>query len=424
MDQTPLTPQPAPPPAGAPIAGAPAPLPPTGSGASHRRGILIGGIAALSLGVAASGAGVAFVAGDALGRATASSPTSTVEPGIYHRQGGPGGQGQQSGPGDGSFGGYGFGSGDASPSATPATAAQKQGVVTVVSQLGYDGSSEAAGTGIILSSDGEILTNNHVVEGSTAIEVTVESTDVSYTAKVVGTDATDDVAVLQLVDANGDDVTGLTAAHLDHDGLAVGDAVTDVGNAEGTGNLVVATGTVTALDQSIQVADETTGAQKSLAGLVELDADIVSGDSGGPVLDSEGEVAAIATAASSGTSDVTGYAIPIETAMAVVDRIVAGDASGTVTIGLPAFLGVELSQQQGGAGVTVAGVIDGMPAAQAGIAAGSVITAVDGTPASTADALSSAIAAHAAGDRVMIAWTDASGTAQQATVTLVAGPAA
>ncbi|MFW8745963.1 trypsin-like peptidase domain-containing protein, partial [Mesorhizobium japonicum] len=113
-----------------------------------------------------------------------------------------------------------------------------------------------------------------------------------------------------------------------------------VGNAGGTGRLVVASGTVAALDQQIQVADDTTGAEKTLSGLVELDADIVSGDSGGPVLDAQGEVAAIATAASSGTSDVTGYAIPIATAMSIADRIAAGDASGVITLGLPAFRGV------------------------------------------------------------------------------------
>jgi S1-C subfamily serine protease len=230
--------------------------------------------------------------------------------------------------------------------------------------------------------------------------------------------------VLQLVDASGDDVTGLTPVAIDQDGAAVGEAITDVGNAGGTGDLVTADGTVAALDQTIQVADESTGAEKTLDGLLELDADIVSGDSGGPVLDADGEVVGMATAASSGSAQVTGYAIPIETAMAIVDRIVAGDASGTVTIGLPAFLGVELAAQQEGDGALVAGAIDGMPAAQAGIAAGSVITAVDGTAVTEPDELSSAIAAHRVGDRVTISWTDATGVAHQSVVTLVAGPAA
>jgi S1-C subfamily serine protease len=392
-----------------PATTAPSPVATIERPARRRRYALIGGATAVALGLAAGGVGVGFAVGQA-GSTTSASAPLTVQPGYYH-------------PGRGGFGGTSTDQSGTS-TATAATAAQKKGVVTIVSKLGYDGTSEAAGTGIILTSDGEILTNNHVVEDSTSITVTVESTGESYTAQVVGTDATDDVAVLQLVDDNGDEVTGLTAAALDDDQLAVGDSITDVGNAGGTGDLVVATGTVSALDQSIQVADESTGAEKTLDGLVELDADIVSGDSGGPVLDAEGEVAGIATAASSGSAQVTGYAIPIATAMAIVDRIVAGDASGTITIGLPAFLGVELSSQQSGSGAAVAGAIDGLPAAQAGITAGSVITAVDGTAITDTTSLSSAIASHAVGDQVTISWTDAAGAAHQATVALVAGPAA
>jgi S1-C subfamily serine protease len=391
-----------------PAAPQAAPVPPAFGGPRRHRRLLIGGVTALAIGAVASGAGIAYVAGAE--RVTASASQSvTTQPELYR-------------PGRGY--GYGSGSGNGSSStatsATAATAAQKAGVVTIVSDIGYDGSEEAAGTGIILTADGEIVTNNHVVEGSTKITVTVQSTGASYTADVVGTDATDDIAVLQLEDASG-----LTTAHLDDDALAVGDSITDVGNAGGTGTLVAAVGTVAALDQQIQVADETTGAEKTLTGLVELDADVVSGDSGGPVLDSEGEVAAIATAASSGTSDVTGYAIPIATAMAVVDRIVAGDASGVITIGLPAFLGVQLSSQATSAsGAAIAGVIDGMPAAQAGITAGSVITSVDGTAVADSTALSAAIAGHAVGDTVTIGWTDATGAAHSASVALVAGPAA
>ena len=399
-------------------------LQPTSAPASRRRTrVIIGGATALALGVAASGLGLTVAAGGLLEHLIAPTSRSTVEPGIYRGGNATGGQRAP-------FGGYGFGSGGSSSapgttsSATAASAAQKKGVVTIVSQLGYDGNSEAAGTGVILTANGRILTNNHVVEGSTSISVTVESTGQTYTAKVVGTDATDDVAVLQLVNADGSKVTGLTAAKIDASGLRVGDTVTDVGNAGGTGELVVASGTVAALQQTFQVADESTGAQKSLSGLVELDADIQSGDSGGPVLDAQGEVAGIATAASTGSRDVTGYAIPITTAMAVVDRIVAGDASGTIMIGLPPFLGVALASDQQSGGATIAGVIDGMPAAQAGIAAGSVITAVDGTAVSDAAGLQAAIAAHRVGDQISISWTDASGVAHQAPVTLIAGPAA
>lgn len=401
-------------------ATAPLPEPATGRHDRRARGMLIAGVTVLAVGIGCTGIGVALAAG-ALSRDASATRAPAAQPGIYrHGQGG-GGNGSGS---SGGFGGYGFRQGDRAPSnATAATAAQKTGVVTILSQLGYNGQEEAAGTGVILTSNGRILTNNHVVQGSTSIQVTVESTDVSYRAEVVGTDATDDVAVLQLVTGSGARVTGLSPARIDHQTLAVGDAITDVGNAGGTGTLVAAAGSVAALDQSIQVTDDATGRQKNLTGLVELDADVVSGDSGGPVLDAQGEVAGIATAASSGTRNVTGYAIPISTALAVVDRIDAGRSGSTIVIGLPAFLGVELAPDQTGTGAAVAGAIAGTPAASAGIAAGSTITSVDGT-AVDATSLSTTIAAHRVGDRVSVAWTDATGTAHQATVALIAGPAA
>jgi len=426
MDETP-TPDHRPAPSTPP--DAPAPQRSADPRARRRTGLIVGGATALALGVGAAGLGLTVVSGGILQHLIAPSSQTTVEPGIYRGGNGTDGSGTDGSSGGSSrrdpFGGYGFGQGSgSSSSATAASADQKKGVVTIVSELGYSGQSEAAGTGIILTSSGRILTNNHVVEGSTKISVTVESTDQTYTATVVGTDATNDVAVLQLTNADGSKVTGLTVAKIDDDGLQVGDAVTDVGNAGGTGDLVVASGTVSALQQTIQVADESTGAAKSLSGLVELDADIQSGDSGGPVLDAEGEVAGIATAASTGSRDVTGYAIPIDTAMAIVDRIAAGDESGTIMIGLPPFLGVELATNQQAAGATIAGVIEGMPAEQSGLAAGSVITAVDGTAVGSTSDLQAAIASHQVGDQVTITWTDTSGAAHQAAVTLIAGPAA
>jgi S1-C subfamily serine protease len=328
-------------------------------------------------------------------------------------------------PGDGS-GSSGSGSGSGSGStgsqsaATAATAAQKKGVVTINTILNYDASSQAAGTGMVLTSDGTVLTNNHVIQGATSISVTDETTGKEYTADVVGSDATNDVAVLKLRDASG-----LSTVQLDDDGEpSTGDTVTDVGNAEGTGNLVSATGTVTALDQDIQVQSETGTGTESLKGLIEVAADIVSGDSGGPVLDSEGEVVGMATAASSGSADVTGYAIPITTAKSIADKILAGESSDTITIGLPAFLGVQVSGATTTGGVAVAGTVEGSGAAAAGIVAGDTITSLDGTAVTSAEALTSAIQSHAVGDRVTVGYTDANGAAKTVTVTLTAGPAA
>jgi S1-C subfamily serine protease len=412
-------------------AGAGAGVPPTAPAAGkssvfrgRTAGLLVGGAAVIAI---ALGGG-----GYALGSAIAASNTSTSsaittapdtttpdtttpttpDNGEYLPTMPFGGSGQGSqGLGDSST--------DTSTDATPASDEQTEGVVTIVSTLYYSDTTQAAGTGVILTSNGQILTNNHVIEGATSIEVTVETTGETYTATVVGTDATNDIALLQL-----DDASGLDVMTTDDSTLAVGDEATSIGNAEGTGDLVAAAGTITALDESITVGNEYTGAEESLSGLIEVDADVVSGDSGGPLVDADGEVIGIVTAASSGSTNITGYAIPIETALDIIDQIQSGEETETVQIGLPAFLGVQLATTQQSAGVAVGGVIAETPAATAGLAAGDVITAVDGTTVATAEALSNLIAGYDAGDTVTISYTDAAGAAQQATVTLIEGPAA
>jgi S1-C subfamily serine protease len=200
-----------------------------------------------------------------------------------------------------------------------ATDAQQVGVVDIYT-VSSDGS-EAAGTGMVLSSDGEILTNNHVVDGATQIQVVVASTGKGYDATVVGTDAGDDVAVLQL-----DDAGGLATVDLDTSGdLSVGDTVTGVGNAGGAGgDPSAATGKVIALHRNITVHDESGSGTEHLHGLIEVDADIIAGDSGGPLLDDDNEVVGMDTAASSGRADVTGFAIPIARAVTIADDIEAG----------------------------------------------------------------------------------------------------
>jgi S1-C subfamily serine protease len=333
-------------------------------------------------------------------------------------QGGQGQSGQETTPGEQV-------QGSSSLDVTEATAEQSTGVVLINTVLGYN-SAEAAGSGVVLTSTGLILTNNHVVEGSTEIQVTVPATGQTYTATVVGTDSTADIAVLQLQGASG-----LTTATVDKDGdPAVGDTVTAVGNAEGGGTLMAATGPVTGLEQSITTQSEGVSKGEDLTNLIQVDADVVSGDSGGALIDDQGEVVGITTAASSGSSNITGYAIPIEDALTVAKQIVSGEASDTVTIGLPAFLGVQLSTTSTGlpgatgTGAVVGGVIADTPAAQAGLVAGDTITAVDGATVTSGDDLSAALADHAPGDQVQLTWTTATGASQTATVTLIEGPAA
>jgi S1-C subfamily serine protease len=300
---------------------------------------------------------------------------------------------------------------------TAATAAEMRGVVTIITDLYYDGNSQAAGTGSILTSDGQVLTNNHVIEGSTAIEVTVESTGKTYSATVLGTDKTKDVALLQLENASG-----LDTVTLNFDTPSVGDVVRSVGNALGTGDLVTARGEITSLGEQLDISVGY-GVYESLENLIEVDADVVSGDSGGPLIDANGEVIGMVTAASTGWRDIRGYAVPIADAMEVVEQIRAGDESGTVNVGPTAFLGVLLADTQGPNGVTVGGIIDGTPADKAGIMQGDTITSVDGVPVFTVDELKAAVAAHEPGDVVEVTITGASGATRVLTLTLTEGPA-
>lgn len=309
-----------------------------------------------------------------------------------------------------------------------ATADQQTGVVMIDTELAYQGA-EAAGTGMVLTADGDILTNNHVIAGATSITVTIVSSGESYPATVIGSDATDDVAVLQLSGAEN-----LTTANFsDSTNLAVGDAVTGVGNAGGVGGIPSASpGTVTALNQTITTQDEAGAAGETLHGLIETDADIEAGDSGGPLFDANNQVVGIDTAAQVGGYTTAGYAIPIASALSIAQQIQNGQASENIVIGYPAFLGVQVSETSGStsrysrvtqSGALISGVVEGTPAAEAGLTAGDTITAVDGTTISTPDQLTTALAQYSPGENVTITWVGSTGASESATVTLATGPA-
>lgn len=400
------------------------PVPPKRMRRGLRTGLIAGASALALLLSFGSGTAVGFMAD--LGRSSSSAGDTRIQdPGSFTPGQGFGrgsttmpGQGRGDGAGSGSRGGSGAQSGTGTSVTSPeASEAQMSGVVTIDSALTYENAA-GAGTGIILSSDGTILTNNHVVSGATSIRVTVESTGKAYVGKVVGTDATNDVAVLKLEGASG-----LTPAKLDADGAQVGEAVTGVGNAGGTGTLTAASGQVTALGQTITTQSEGTAAGETLTDLIQTDAPIVSGDSGGPLVDAENEVVGIDTAASSGSAQVAGFAIPIDKAMGIAKQIESGVESGTVKIGYPAFLGVLLANGAGSvAGAPVQGVVDGSGAAKAGLAQGDVVTSVDGKAVASASELSAAISGHKPGESVKLGWTTAAGAERTGTVTLTEGP--
>jgi S1-C subfamily serine protease len=328
-----------------------------------------------------------------------------------------GGSGGTGSGGSGSGGTGSGGSGTTTGATTSATAAQQVGVVDINTVLSYQ-QARAAGTGMILTSTGEVLTNNHVVNGATSISVTVVSTGRTYTAAVVGTDPTDDVAVIQLQNASG-----LQTANLGNSGtVSVGNSVTGVGNAGGVGGTPsAAAGTVTAVDQTITASDGNGQDAETLHGLIQTNAAIQAGDSGGPLYDSSGHVIGMDTAASSSGIGNTAYAIPINNAVSIAQRIETGVETSTIHIGLPGFLGVSVADTTSGAAIS--SVVTGGPAAKAGLAAGDVITAVDGTSIADAAALHTALAGKNPGQTVTLTWTDSLGQSQHSTVTLGTGPA-
>ena len=312
---------------------------------------------------------------------------------------------------------------------TPSTSAavpkavtrSEAGLVDINTTLNYQ-QSAAAGTGIVLSSNGLILTNNHVIDGATTIHVTDLGNHQTYPATVVGYDATSDVAVLRLQGASG-----LTTATLASSPATVGQSVYAVGNADGLGGTpTVTAGHVTSLDQSITAGDPSTGTSESLSGLIETDATLIPGDSGGALTTATGRVVGMDTAASSTValgSSAQGYAIPIATALTIAHEILNAQPSSTVHIGPTALLGVEISATAGSpAGVAVAGVIPSTPAAGAGLVTGSIITRVGSTTVTTPTDLLHAIDAKRPGQQIVVTWTDPSGASHTATVTLTSGP--
>jgi len=294
------------------------------------------------------------------------------------------------------------------------------GVVVVTTNLGYQGSA-AAGTGIVLTSSGEVLTNNHVVKGATTIRVRDVSTGRTYTATVAGYNVSRDIALLKVSNPQGLK-TALVGSSA---GIRVGDRVTAVGNAGGTGTLTVSTGTLTRLHQSITVSDDNGGSSR-LTDLIETSAQLLPGDSGGPLLDGSGRVIGVDAAGSSGSrfeqSSGDGYAIPIDTAKAIVHQIESGHSTATVHVGPTAFLGVALSGEDA-SGALVTGVVQGGPADNAGLAAGDLITSFGGHSVTSPTSLQLLLRQASPGKAYRVTWIDQFGGASSATIRPVSGPA-
>jgi S1-C subfamily serine protease len=306
------------------------------------------------------------------------------------------------------------------------------GLVDIYTTLGYQ-HARAAGTGMVLTSSGEVLTNNHVINGATSITARDIGNGRTYQAKVVGYDHSHDVAVLQLQGASGLKTVTLG----DSASAARGQKVVALGNALGKGGTpAVATGHIASLGASITASDEGAGTSEQLTGLIHHNAGIQPGDSGGPLVNTAGQVIGINTAASQGTQfqgqQTQAFAIPINQAKSIADQIEAGTSSATVHIGPTGLVGVQIMPSdsaaangvQAGSGAVVAGVVPGTPADGAGLAQGDVIVSVDGQSISSPEQLQSALGQHHPGDSVSIGWQDTFGQTHSATVVLTTGPAA
>jgi S1-C subfamily serine protease len=351
--------------------------------------------------------------------------------------------------------------------------AVKPGLVVITSNLKYDGSgAAAAATGMIISKSGLVLTNNHVINGTTGLRATVVATGQQYRAKWLGYDKGSDIAVIQLIGAGG----LRTIPVGDSSTVKVGSNVVGMGNAGGTGTITSVPGTVTALNQSISASDDGSGvAAERLTGMIQTNANIIPGDSGGPLASTDGKVIGMDTAASSSgvssSQQSVGFAIPINKALTIARQIINGQAGSGVQIGTSGFVGVlvpsgkngaqstqaspraQLKQQQANdqnygqptpgstaclpsnaaagvptkiapvsSGTLVLGSLCNTPAAEAGLIAGDVITQVNSQAVSSPASLMHVLQQVRGGSTVTLTWVTPSDKTVTRTITLESAP--
>jgi S1-C subfamily serine protease len=341
----------------------------------------------------------------------------------------------------------------------------RPGLVVINSKLQDDGADVlgAAGTGMIISRSGLVLTNNHVIDATNGLTATIVSTGKTYPAIWLGYDKGSDIAVIKLEGASG-----LTPVPLGNSSaLKVGDGVVAMGNANGTGRITTVTGAITGLNQAITASDEGSGASaEHLTGMLQTDADIIKGDSGGPLVTTAGKVIGMDTASSDdimASQENMGFAIPIDKAITVAREIIAGKPDPGVRVGATGFVGVlvasapdggqsmqtspqaqlqqmkESEEQQGlgpggspytapagclrntadagipdhvapaSSGALVLGALCQSPAAAADLTAGDVITDAAGQQVSSPASLTSILATVPAGKKITISWVTPDG---------------
>ena len=295
------------------------------------------------------------------------------------------------------------------------TRSANTGIVDIYTRLGYEDGAAAAGTGMLISRKGEVLTNNHVIRGATKFKVVDVTTHRSYNATVVGYSVSHDIAVLQLANASHLRTIKL-GGYLK---LHVGQPVIARGNAQGRGGAPkAAPGRVIALHRKI-VARDISGDSETLHNVIATNTAVEPGDSGGPLEDVHNRAIGMVTAGST-VGVARGFAIPIRQALLYARTIMKGKSSAAIHVGPTAFLGVVLKDVSGG--TQIQQVLPKLPADATGLVAGDVITSLNGAPISSMADMRQALLSIAVGTAVSIGWNDTTGTAQTGTITPASGP--
>jgi len=347
--------------------------------------------------------------------------------------------------------------------------AVRPGLVDISSNLGYQGS-QAAATGMIISQNGLVLTNNHVIANTTQLYATLVTTHQRFRAKWLGYDSADDIAVIKLIGAHN-----LRTVPLGNSAsVRIGDGVVALGNANGAGGAPAAAGTVTGLNRTITATDSGEGTRETLHGMLQTDAGIVQGDSGGPLTNAYGQVIGMTTAAATASFGATtqgrGFAIPINKALWIARQIIAGRPGPSLQIGSTGFMGVLVpadaasqvqsprlqrnlqarqDQRSSGfpvqpstrvclannlnagvpdqvapvrAGALIIGELCGTPAEGAGLIAGDVITAVAGRRVTSPSQLTTVMRGFRPGMPVHVTWVDVTGVTHRSTLVLIQAP--
>ncbi|MHB1431704.1 MAG: S1C family serine protease [Streptosporangiaceae bacterium] len=430
-------------------------LPPPGSGSRRRRNLLT----YLTVAVVAAAAG-AGITGYLVNNSSSSRPAASGVPN----------------GGLGNLGGSLPGGGTGSPaggvnSATEQSVVSKvrPGLVDISSNLGYQGG-QAAATGMVISSNGLVLTNNHVITDTTGLSATVVTTGQHFAAKWIGYNAKDDVAVIKLVGAHNLRTVPLGNSST----VKFGDHVIAMGNAEGAGGAPAVVGSITGMNQTITASDSGAGTSETLHNMLQTNAGIVQGDSGGALASTAGQVIGMNTAAATGsfgsTAQSVGYAIPINTAIRIARQIIAGKPGPNLQIGSTGFMGVlvpagraskvsnpvqqrklQLKLDETGSsfpvqpsspvclandlnagvpravapvrsGALIIGELCGTPASKAGITPGDVITSVGGKPVTSPGDLTTVMTGLRPGMAIRVDWVAVNGQRHQTTIVLAQAP--